>query len=143
IVSQKGGGFAVAFFGARGDKAFDAWSSKPMPRARAVELKLRIERRRRYAINARTEATGQVDRICSRCGREFWAEAVIAPVRAMGRCVREACRPTSAVFALGLEPTVGQLAARDWLARKWVPIAMQDSAPAASAAIGAEQAAAA
>lgn len=44
--------YIVSFYGARNGSTFDAWSSKPMSHARALRLKLRIERRHRRHVRA-------------------------------------------------------------------------------------------
>jgi len=56
IVTPQRNAYTVNFYGARAGKAFDCWSSKPMSHARAIRLKLRIERRHRKTIRAARDA---------------------------------------------------------------------------------------
>jgi hypothetical protein len=56
IVTPQRNSYVVAFYGARAGKTFDYWSSKPMSHARAIRLKLRIERRHRRVIRAARDA---------------------------------------------------------------------------------------
>ncbi len=123
--------YTVSFYGARHNKIFDNWSSRPMIWDRAIRLRQRIERRRKHVINARIDATGQVNKVCSRCGREFWLDAMLAPKRAFDRCGLDDCRASVEVIILDTPRTAAQQAAFEDLSRRVYARAMSDLAPAA------------
>lgn len=134
--------YKVGFYGARHGKMFAPWSSEAMSYNRATRLKQRIERRRVCVINARIDATGEINKSCSRCGREFWVAADLASSRALDRCGQDDCRPNVQVVILDSPMTAQQRAAGEELAKRVYARAMATTTPAASAESGVEMAAA-